>query len=291
VDDLLWEANVETTEIVAWWTFRQIWKEHCPKIRIRKPCNETCGECTIFRNAFRYRQLHQKVDDSESENSSDDDKSNNEDDTDEAVKDIETIEENIITLTTSFLAGVEHDTEFIIESAHHHVHQSRSMRGLFQLKAQLTIQSLLDLKRHPELDRMVVCDFAQNLTLPHYGGEQPGEIYYLLAYTINLFGIVDLSVTPNKLTCYVYKESTARKGSNNGASLLMHYLFEKNWLMKKNAGKSLAVAMDNCGGQNKNNNVLRLAPHLVEMGYFRSCEFYFYIRGHTKNAVIGSSIR
>jgi hypothetical protein len=48
VDDLLWEANVETTEIVAWWTFRQIWKEHCPTIRIRKPCNDTCGECTIF---------------------------------------------------------------------------------------------------------------------------------------------------------------------------------------------------------------------------------------------------
>jgi hypothetical protein len=63
----------------------------------------------------------------------------------------------------------------------------------------------------------------------------------------------------------------------------MYYLFEKNWLMKKNAGKSLSVVMDNCGGQNKNNNVLRLAPHLIKMGYFRSCEFDFYIRGHTKN--------
>jgi hypothetical protein len=72
---------------------------------------------------------------------------------------------------------------------------------------------------------------------------------------------------PNKLTCYVYKESTARKGSNNVASLLMHYLFEMNWMMKNNAGKSLAVTMDNdCGGQNKNNNVLQLSPHLVEMG-------------------------
>jgi hypothetical protein len=54
--------------------------------------------------------------------------------------------------------------------------------------------------------------------------------------------------------------------------------------MKNNAGKSLAVAMDTCGGHNKNNNVLRLAPHLVEMGYFRSCEFDFFIRGHTNNA-------
>jgi hypothetical protein len=54
--------------------------------------------------------------------------------------------------------------------------------------------------------------------------------------------------------------------------------------MKNNAGKSLAVAMDNCGGRNKNNNVLRLAPYLVEIGYFRCCEFDFYIRRHTKNA-------
>jgi hypothetical protein len=97
------------------------------------------------------------------------------------------------------------------------------MRGLVQLKTQLAIQSLLDQKRHPERDRMDVCEFAQNLPLPHYGGEQPGENYYLSALTINLFGIVDLSMTPNKLTCYVYKESTSRKGSNNGASFVMNY--------------------------------------------------------------------
>jgi hypothetical protein len=64
----------------------------------------------IFRNAFRYQKSHQKVDDSESENSSEDDESDNEDNIDAAVKDIETIEENISTLATSFLAGVEHDT-------------------------------------------------------------------------------------------------------------------------------------------------------------------------------------
>jgi hypothetical protein len=46
----------------------------------------------------------------------------------------------------------------------------------------------------------------------------------------------------------------------------------------------LTIAMDNCGGQNKNNAVLRLAPYLVEMGYFLTVEHVFYIRGHTKNA-------
>jgi hypothetical protein len=96
-----------------------------------------------------------------------------------------------------------------------------------------------------------------------------------------LFGIIDLSVTPNKLTCYVYKESMTRKSSNNVASLLMYYLFENNWLMKDNAEKSLSIAMDNCRGQNKDNNVLHLAPHIVDMGWFQECEFDFYMHGHT----------
>jgi hypothetical protein len=42
--------------------------------------------------------------------------------------------------------------------------------------------------------------------------------------------------------------------------------------------------MDNCGGQNKNNMVLRLAPYLVEAGYFKTVRFCFFIVGHTKNA-------
>jgi hypothetical protein len=90
---------------------------------------------------------------------------------------------------------------------------------------------------------------------------------------INLFGIVDLSVTPNKLNCYAYRELTAKKGSNNVASMLMHNLHENNWLMKGNPGKRLTIAMDNCGGQNKNNHVLRLAAYLVEMKFFLEVEF------------------
>jgi hypothetical protein len=64
----------------------------------------------------------------------------------------------------------------------------------------------------------------------------------------------------------------------------MQDLFDNFWLRKGKPGKKLTVAMDNCGGQNKNNIVLRLAPYLVEMGYFKTVVFAFYVRGHTKNA-------
>jgi hypothetical protein len=120
--------------------------------------------------------------------------------------------------------------------------------------------------------------------MPHYGGEQPGENYYFSALTINLFGIVDLSLHPNKLKCYDYREFTGKKGINNVASLIMQDLHDKFWLKKGCPGKKLTIAMDKCGGQNKNNFVLQLAPYLVEMGYCLTVECVFYIRGHTDNA-------
>jgi hypothetical protein len=80
---------------------------------------------------------------------------------------------------------------------------------------------------HQDQEYVIVCDYTQTLPLPHYGGEQPGEIYYFSSLTINIFGIVDLSLSPNKLKCYAYREFTARKGSNNLASLIMQDLYDK----------------------------------------------------------------
>ena len=32
----------------------KLWKEKIPKLTIRNPCEDTCGECFILRNDFRY---------------------------------------------------------------------------------------------------------------------------------------------------------------------------------------------------------------------------------------------
>jgi hypothetical protein len=101
---------------------------------------------------------------------------------------------------------------------------------------------------------------------------------------INLFGIGDLSLTPNKLKCYEYREFTAKEGSNNITSLIMQDLYDKFWLRKGDPGRSLSIDMDNCGVQNNKNVTLHLYPYLIEMQYFKKVEFDFYIRGHTKNA-------
>jgi hypothetical protein len=64
----------------------------------------------------------------------------------------------------------------------------------------------------------------------------------------------------------------------------MKDLHDKFWLRKGHPGKKLTIAMDNYGGQNKNNVVLCLALYLVDMRYFKTVEFVFYIHGHTNNA-------
>jgi hypothetical protein len=64
----------------------------------------------------------------------------------------------------------------------------------------MAIESVIDEKCHINRDRLIVSDFAQNVPLTRFGAEQPVEIYYLSSLTINLFGMIDLSIAPNKLT-------------------------------------------------------------------------------------------
>lgn len=130
----------------------------------------------------------------------------------------------------------------------------------------------------------LVADYCQNLGLPHFGGEQPGDTYYYSPLAVYCFGVVDATATPDRLLAYGYTEDQGAKGGNNVASLLMKALKDLGWLMDGKCGKSLSVIMDNCAGQNKNGHVLRLALWLVKLQYFRRVEFIFYVRGHTKNA-------
>jgi hypothetical protein len=227
---------MDTEEIVSWWYFRRIWCEDFPNIHIRAPCNDTCGECTIIRNDFRYRERRQQTsENSDESDDSDDDKLEDErgNDNEQHAEFKEGVDE-VSNLAKSLLTSDCIHQEAVLEAAGFHVTQSRAMRGMIQYRTQEAIDSLISLKRHGTRDRVLVCDYAQNFNYPHYGGEQPGEIYYLSALTINLFGIVDLSVAPNKLKCYAYRESTAKKGSNNVASMMMHNLHENNWSMKGN---------------------------------------------------------
>ena len=84
-----------------------------------------------------------------------------------------------------------------------------------------------------ELEVCYVCDFAQNLAIPHFGGEQPGETYYYSLLNINVFGIVDYAT--EKLFTGVYTEGDGKKGGNNVVSMLYHKMEMDGYI--KNGGK------------------------------------------------------
>jgi hypothetical protein len=56
MEALFWLDDVPKKGICDWSTFMDIWRGNCPKVRIRSPCHDTCGECTIYQNSFRYKE-------------------------------------------------------------------------------------------------------------------------------------------------------------------------------------------------------------------------------------------
>ena len=81
---------------------------------------------------------------------------------------------------------------------------------------------------------------------------------------------------------YIWCEQDADKGSKNICSCLLKYFKIHGWL-QKNYVEPTKVA-DNCGGQNKNQMVVRLFLWLVDMNYFPRTNLIFLVKCHAKNA-------
>ena len=88
---------------------------------------------------------------------------------------------------------------------------------------------------------------------------------------------------------YVYYEGIAKKGANNVVLLIMKTLKQSGLLRAGNPGGELVIVFDNCSGQNKNNNLLKMVTFLCEMLYFKKVQFLFLVVGHTKMQLIGCS--
>jgi hypothetical protein len=117
------------------------------------------------------------------------------------------------------------------------------------------------------------------------GEHQPGETYYFSPLTVNCFGIANVGMPKSMLSAYIYHEGEGKKGGNNVASLIWKHLDKEGLINRQRpARKELNLVMDNCGGQNKNRYVLRLAPLLVERRFYRHVNIIFLVAGHTKNA-------
>ena len=76
---------------------------------------------------------------------------------------------------------------------------------------------------HSERLYCLVIDYCMNLALPHFGSEQPGEMYYYSPLNVFLLGIVDVS-NNDHLHTFTYTEGEGKKGGNNVTSLIFKFL-------------------------------------------------------------------
>ena len=52
IDDILWPEGSVSLPVCSWKDFLVIWKVNLPKLTIRNPCEDTCGDCVKIRNSL-----------------------------------------------------------------------------------------------------------------------------------------------------------------------------------------------------------------------------------------------
>jgi hypothetical protein len=254
----------------SWAAFLNFWSQNSSHIVIQKPSEDICGDCFTFAN--RHKHYIQLQDNRKRRKLNDD------------------IEEEEHTEQQNRMI----ESERLIEEAAKHVMMAKKQRELFNYKKQRAIADAISIPPSPKEYRVMtwVADYAQNMYLPNFKSEQPGETYYYSPLNVYCFGIVDCSQEPSKLYAYNYTEDIGKKGGNNVSSLLWMRLKESNLVPRSydiaNSFEHKPIhemnfVFDNCGGQNKNRMVLRLLFFLVKLKVCTIANAIFLVRGHTKN--------
>ena len=138
-----------------------------------------------------------------------------------------------------------------------------------------------------ERNHCLTIDMGQNLALPNFAAEQVGDTYYLTPLTIFVFGVNDDSRpdgTSDHMNAYIWSEGVGKRGANNIASCLLKDYRKRGYFDGGHNTGSLNIIADNCGGQNKNEDVIRFHVWIVEAGWFPEVNLIFLVKGHTKNA-------
>ncbi len=172
-----------------------------------------------------------------------------------------------------------------------HVKSACCQRSLYKCLVEKSRTHAKNNVCHSHRSYTFVVDYGQNMEMPSFGGNQPGDTYYFTPLSVYNLGVVNCAhihsgetEPKDHMHCHLYHEGIASKGANNVASLILKTLTEIGVMREEEKGGELNIVFDNCSGQNKNNTVLRLAPYLVEMGYFKAVNFVFLVVGHTKNS-------
>ena len=250
----------EPTDVVperypSWRTFCRHWERYYPKVVVAKAREDICDDCWRYANSFRFKARDMKENAGDTDGPMDD----------EAAK------------------KEQENNERVIKEAGVHVAQAEIQRNYFNAKVEEAKASRF--KQRSDRTITLVLDYAQNMSVPQFGSEQPGQTYYLCPMNVYVFGIVD-TADNDRLYANVYTEDLAGKGGNCVASMIMSHL-EKQLAPNNTEDtapfKEINLVMDNCGGQNKNKHVLRLLNIMILRRLALRVNAIFLVKGHTKN--------
>lgn len=271
----LWPEGSEYKRVVTWPTFLYYWKRKFPHIKVRKKGADTCTDCQILCNEFRTRQARsERIRAAEGrDDANDDTDSGAEDPPEEEDPPGEDLENEIVRMEGTLEKARQHVRAYQVQRD-----QSRRLISLARLYITHLLPSLVRRK-------VLTIDMGQNLCLPNFEAEQPGDTYYMSPLTVLLFGVVDNATEDGKdrMNAYIWREFEGDRGANNIASCLLKDLKRRGWLQGPNFSELTYIA-DNCGGQNKNKVVVRFLMWLVENRIFPRVRIFFLVKGHTKNA-------
>ena len=289
VEALLWPPESEYKKVISWTKFHRYWKVKQPHLKIRAKGADTCTDCLILRNEFRTMAPARRAIAAAAASQSaltavdgrDDDGSSGSDTMSEAE---ESKDENENKNEAEFERMVTTMQGKMIE-AKAHVRAYQVQREESKKIISLARSDISNLLPSIFRNRVLTIDMGQNLNLPNFEGEQPGDTFYLSPLTVLLFGVVDNATESKKdhMKAYIWQEFEGERGANNIASCLMKDLQLRGLFSQPNHGRLTYIA-DNCGGQNKNKIVIRFLMWLVENKIFPVVRILFLVKGHTKNS-------
>lgn len=102
------------------------------------------------------------------------------------------------------------------------------------------------------------------------------EVYFRRQLTFYIFNVNILSTGQSFM--YTYDQTIAKKGSNDVASMLLHFI--ENYLDK--SVTHLNIFADSCGGQNKNHTMIQFLHYVTsELQVFEKVVVTYPVRGHS----------
>lgn len=144
-------------------------------------------------------------------------------------------------------------------------HQDLAARGHRKMK---------EMAKNKNNDIAVVCiDLQQTLPIPRL----PTSVaYYKMKLWMYNLAVTDLKT--GKSTCFVWDEVNGGRGSCEVTNCIWKWL-RKEWEHRQ--FKQLVVFSDNCGGQNKNINVVLNYLNEIHNGTLTNIDHYYLVPGHS----------